>query len=68
MQERPGASVEDLEIRIAHQEKTLADLNEIVTNQWRRIDLLERQVREMREELRNFSPPRDGEEPPPPHY
>lgn len=68
MQDAQGASREDLEVRIAHQEKMLAELNEIVTDQWRRIDLLERQVRQLREEMRNMAPPREGEEPPPPHY
>jgi len=68
MQGGEGASREDLEVRIAHQEKMLADLNEIVTDQWRRIDLLERQVRQLREDVRNMTPPREGDEPPPPHY
>lgn len=68
MQGGEGASHEDLEVRIAHQEKMLADLNEIVTDQWRRIDLLERQVRQLREDVRNMTPPREGDEPPPPHY
>lgn len=62
------ARIDDLEMRIAHHEKTIAELNEIVTGQWRRIDLIERQLSQMREEVRNLSPARDGEEPPPPHY
>jgi SlyX protein len=60
--------VEDLEVRIAHQERMIADLNAIVTEQWRKIDLMERQLRELRDEMRNVVPQRDGEEPPPPHY
>lgn len=63
-----GARIEDLEVRLAHHEKTIAELNEIVTQQWRRIDLVERQLSALREEMRNAAPPRDGEEPPPPHY
>jgi SlyX protein len=60
--------IEDLEVRIAHQERMIADLNAIVTEQWRKIDLMERQLRELRDEMRNAVPQRDGEEPPPPHY
>lgn len=63
-----GARIEDLEVRVAHHEKTIADLNEIVTRQWRKIDLVERQLSALREEMRNSAPQRDGEEPPPPHY
>ncbi|MFV0281823.1 MAG: SlyX family protein [Rhodoblastus sp.] len=57
-----------LEIRIAHQDRTIAELNETVTLQWRRIDALEREVRTLREEVRNSFPERDAPEPPPPHY
>lgn len=56
-----------LEIRVAHQDKTIADLNEVVAAQWRRIDVLERQLRMLREEF-HASIPTDGPEPPPPHY
>ena len=58
----------DLEVRIAHQERMIADLNEIVTQQWNKLELLERQLRQVREEMRNAAPQREGEEPPPPHY
>ena len=68
MQKSEGARLEDLEVRLAHQEKMISDMNEIVTQQWRTIDLLERQLRQLREEMRNIAPTRDGEEPPPPHY
>jgi SlyX protein len=68
MQKSDSARLEDLEVRLAHQEKMISDMNEIVTQQWRLIDLLERQLRQMREEMRNIAPARDGEEPPPPHY
>ena len=60
--------LEALEMRIAHQDKTIADLNEVITAQWRTIDALQRHVGELREEFRNIVPPRTGPEPAPPHY
>ena len=57
-----------LETRVAHHERTIADLNEIITTQWRQIDALQRQVQRLREELQNAQRPHDGPEPPPPHY
>jgi SlyX protein len=68
MQDQDKARLEDLEVRLAHQEKMIVDLNEIVTAQWKRLDFLEQQMRQMREEMRNAAPPAEGEEPPPPHY
>lgn len=57
-----------LEIRIAHQDRTIAELNETVTAQWRKIDALERELKMLREEARNAFPARNEPEPPPPHY
>jgi uncharacterized coiled-coil protein SlyX len=57
-----------LETRIAHQDQTLAELNEVITSQWRRIDVLERQVAQLREEFQSLGDPRGAPEPPPPHY
>ena len=55
-------------MRIAHQDKAISELNEVITSQWRAIDALQRHVRELKEEFRNVVPPRAGQEPPPPHY
>ena len=57
-----------LEIRIAHQDQTVAELNEVVTTQWRKIEALERQMGRLREEFQNSQQSAGGEEPPPPHY
>ena len=62
------ARLEDLEVRSAHQEKTISDLNDALAGQWRRIELLDRIVAQLREEVRNAQPQREGEEPPPHHY
>ena len=60
--------IEALEVRVAYQDKTIAELNEMVTAQWRKIDLLERKLARVSEELENITPGTDGPEPPPPHY
>jgi SlyX protein len=56
-----------LEIRIAHQDRVIAELNDTVTAQWRKIDALERELKMLREEVRNAYPARNEPEPPP-HY
>ena len=61
--------IADLEARIAEQDKVIADLNEMVVAQWRKIDSLERRVGELRDEFDAAALARpDGREPPPPHY
>lgn len=59
----------DLERRIAEQERVIADLNEMVVAQWRKIDSLERRLGELRDQFDEASRLRStGPEPKPPHY
>ena len=59
----------DLERRIAEQDRVIADLNDMVVAQWRKIDSLERRLGELRDEFDAAALSRpDGREPPPPHY
>lgn len=63
------ARMADLERRIAEQERVIADLNDMVVAQWRKIDSLERRFGELRDEFDAAALLRaDGREPPPPHY
>lgn len=57
----------EIEMRLAHQEKTISDLNDVVLGQWRRIEALERQMSRMNDEMQNMDSgtvPVDR----PPHY
>ena len=57
-----------LETLVAHQERTIAELNDAITAQWRKIDALERKVAKLLDEIQNVGASRDASEPPPPHY
>jgi SlyX protein len=63
-----SARLDALEMRIAHQDNTIADINEVITAQWRTIDALQRRVAELLEEFRSLVPARTIPEAPPPHY
>ena len=67
MQER----LAELETRIAFQERTIQELNEVVTRQQDEIDRLAREVERLKVQLLTLAPSlvesRD-EETPPPHY
>ncbi len=61
----------ELEVRVAFQEKTIQDLNEVVTDQQRRIDRLTQELEAVKSRLAGLAPalviPQE-EEKPPPHY
>ena len=65
-------ALEDLQVRIAHQELAIETLNETVVRQDRLIAELERQLKDLNERVQALRPsPLDGDpgnEPPPPHY
>lgn len=63
-----SSRIDALEVRVAHQDQTIAELNDVITAQWRKIDALERQFARMQDEYQNMLAPRDLPEPPPPHY
>lgn len=61
----------ELEVRVAFQDKTLQDLNEVVTRQQREIARLEKELEAVKSQLSELTPsmvipPED--EKPPPHY
>ena len=60
--------LDDLEIRIAHQDKTIADLNEMITAQWKKIEMLERQLRRLDEEVQALDTGDVPANQKPPHY
>ena len=63
--------IDALEMRIAHQDEIIEDLNKIVIAQWKQIDLLTHRVQRLGDRLEaakegsGLDPQR---EPPPPHY
>jgi SlyX protein len=60
--------IDEMELRLAYQDKTISDLNDVITAQWKKIEALERQLLRLDEELRDID---SVEAPPnqkPPHY
>ena len=59
----------ELESRLAEQDRMIADLNEMVIAQWRKIDGLEHRFGELRDEMDTAAQTRAGAtDAPPPHY
>ena len=46
--------IDELEIRLAHQDRAIAELNDVLTEQWKKIENLERQLRRFGEELESL--------------
>ncbi len=63
--------IEKLEERSAFQEYTIEELSDAITDQWKLIDSLKREVSRLTEELKEVgdnAAQGAGREPPPPHY
>ena len=63
--------VDELEIRLTHQDQIIDDLNETIARQWREIEALTRQLAKLGDRI-HLVEEHAGEpastEPPPPHY
>lgn len=60
--------LDELEMRMAHQDQTIAELNEVITAQWKKIEALENQLRRFGEELQSLEPSDTAAHQKPPHY
>ena len=58
----------ELEMRVAHHEKTISDLNDVITAQWKKLETLERQLRRFGEELQTLDSNDASANQKPPHY
>ena len=62
---------EALEIRVAHQDQAIEDLNRTIIAQWKEIDRLTRELVKLSDRLASAEQaigPDPGDEPPPPHW
>jgi SlyX protein len=60
--------IDDLETRVAHQEKTIGELNEVITAQWRKMESIEFQLRRLGEEMQAIDGGDASPQQKPPHY
>jgi SlyX protein len=63
--------LEELEVRVAFQDKTIQELNDVVTRQQRELDRLTQQLEALKQQVRAAAPSlvvSREEETPPPHY
>ena len=66
-----AARMDSMEIRIAHQDQTIDDLNATITDQWKQIEDLTYRLTRLGEQVREVEAGTgvtDAPEPPPPHY
>lgn len=64
----PDIRITDLEIRMAHQDQSIADLNDMITAQWKKLDALERQLKRLGDALENIDASDAPANQKPPHY
>jgi SlyX protein len=68
--ENLSGRIEALEMRAAHQERIIEDLNQTITAQWQQIDRLTREIARLGDQIREAeaAAASSGPEAPPPHY
>lgn len=66
----PEERLTALEERMAHQDRTIEDMSNVIAEQWREIDRLKRQLQLIDDQMAAVEQlARSGKaEPPPPHY
>lgn len=63
--------IDTLEVRLAHQDRLIEDLNQTITAQWKDIDRLKREIERLSDRMASAElalGPDPGDEPPPPHW
>jgi SlyX protein len=65
-----NARIDALEMRLAHQDRAIDDLNETITGQWKEFENLTRRIARLGAQLQDVQDrtPSAGEPEPPPHY
>ncbi|MRI35336.1 hypothetical protein EOPP23_20465 [Endozoicomonas sp. OPT23] len=60
----------ELQTQVAYQEDTVSQLNDVVTRQQQEIDLLRREMEQLKQQMISLSTAPEGgqDEAPPPHY
>jgi SlyX protein len=58
----------ELEVKVAYQDRVIADLDEVIAAFTKRVEDLERQLRDLREALTTDDPDVGPADDPPPHY
>jgi SlyX protein len=60
--------ITELEIKLAHQEKLIDELNEVVTGQWKDIDILKKKFVLLNEMIKQFDTKNSEADESPPHF
>jgi len=60
--------ITELETKISHQEKLLDELNEVVTGQWRDLDILKKKFVLLNEMIQQLDTKNAEADAPPPHF
>jgi SlyX protein len=60
--------IDELEMRVAHQDKAIAELNDVITAQWRKLEALKFQLRRLGEDMQTLDVGDQPAHQKPPHY
>jgi uncharacterized coiled-coil protein SlyX len=60
--------LESIEVIIAHHDKIMSEMNEVILAQWKRIDTVEKKLMQLHEDINLINGGQDLTDQRPPHY
>ncbi|GDX39696.1 hypothetical protein LBMAG20_19110 [Methylocystaceae bacterium] len=60
--------LESLEVIIAHHDKIMSEMNEVIVSQWKKIDAFEKKLMELHEDINSMNGVQELRDQRPPHY
>ena len=60
--------LESMEVIIAHHDKIMSDMNEVILSQWKRIDAVEKKLLQLHEDINCMNGGQELRDQRPPHY
>jgi len=60
--------LESIEIIIAHHDKIISEMNEVILTQWKKLDVVEKKLMQLHEDIKSMNDDQEMSDQRPPHY
>ena len=60
--------LESIEIIIAHHDKIISEMNEVILSQWKKLDVVEKKLMQLYEVIKSMNDDQEMSDQRPPHY
>ena len=60
--------LESIEIIIAHHDKIISEMNDVILTQWKKLDVVEKKLMQLHEDIKSMNDDQEMSDQRPPHY